>query len=452
MIFYLFSCVACIATPFLTRDPLRRGWRGPLYVFYAFLSTLAIQDVEQWIRMLRFSIPEEPGMFTKGLGISLVWTMIIGLSIAAIIAFLEKRPEGLRIDSVFAGTASGAVVLYSFFEVGWVFHPLQYVPGYSLTGFDLAYEYWRDLRPITIPYVNIYFPHLWLYLWPMLLYGIAALAVLIVIAPTFHGKNRRVELPRLVHLVCGAVLVLFSLKIIASASDLQIQNGLLFTLAAGSFLVLYQTIFLVSKRVFSGNPNTRIALTVATCMFVGIMLVAYNRPIDINVYSNRYYTFLEKYPFMSLMVQNDTQYPVFNFYTPVSQGSAADLNLTVATDKNLTVYIRSEGGMRPYPETIEIGRGGGTVTVRFFFDGPHEILISINETLANPFAEVYMRLEGLTYQKNLQTVKIDNYPYSALGWALTVTASSFLLLDKNRAIVIPSNTLRFKSLPECSSN
>jgi len=439
VIFFLFSCVACIATPFLTRDPSRRGWRGPLYVFYAFLSVLAIQDTERWIGIPRLYFPEFSGSFGQGIGISLVWAMVIGLSIVAIIAFLEKRPVALRVDSIFAGAASGAVVLYSFFKVGWVFHPLQYVPGYSLTGFDLGYEYWSDLRQITIPYVDAVLPRLRFFLWPMVLYGVAALAVLIAIAPTFGGENRRVELPRLVHLVCGAVLVSFSLTVIAFASDLQIQNGLLFTLAAGLFLVLYQTMFLVSKHAFSKTHSTRAALAIAVCMCVGIILVAYNQPIERNVLSNQYFTFMEKYPFMSRIVQNDTEYPVFNFYTPVSSGGASDLTLTVSADKNLTVSVKSEGGRRPYPDKIEISRGGGNATIRFFFDGPHEILVSINETLSNPFAEVYMRLDGLTYQRNLQVVTIENYPYSALGWALTITASAFFVLDKTRAVASSSH-------------
>lgn len=239
--------MACIATPFLTRDPSRRGWRGPLYAWYASLSALVIYDLEQWITMPRMWIVESIGGYSDGIGIILVWAMIIGFSVAVVIALFEKRPTTLHLDTLITGATSGAVVLFCFFKVAWAVPTIWKDPGFSLTGFDLAYQHWFYLGTPMIPYFDAVSPHISLYFWPTLLYSIVALGMLLIITAALNGKNNRVELPRLIQLVCGAVIVFLTLLVIASNTIIP-QSGVLTTLAVGVFLIIYQTTILLSRR------------------------------------------------------------------------------------------------------------------------------------------------------------------------------------------------------------
>jgi len=82
------------------------------------------------------------------------------------------------------------------------------------------------------------------------------------------------------------------------------------------------------------------------CLFIGFIAIVYNQPIERGVYTNEYYTSIEK--LLNVNPQPYTEFSVLSFYAPVYRGGAQDVHVEVRTDRNLTVIPKSTGA-QPYP-------------------------------------------------------------------------------------------------------
>lgn len=161
------------------------------------------------------------------------------------------------------------------------------------------------------------------------------------------------------------------------------------------------------------------------CLFIGFIAIVYNQPIERSVYTNEYYTSIQK--LLNVNPQPYTEFSALSFYAPVYRGGAQDVHVKIRTDRNLTVIPKSPGA-QPYPREINVTEDPHEFNIRFFNSGPHEIKMIITEPREGP-PHILIYLYGFFYERKLQTIEIDSYPYAPLGSALVATSVGIFVYD-----------------------